>query len=178
MKYVVVSLIFFNSWLPVPAFCEPTQVNTPRSGVLGALQNEKHEATKPNVVDQSTQGQIPVPSIPDVPVNETIQSTEITRSLLDEQGRDKVLLETSVRGVPFLRSGKVIGVRLFQLKPASVWVALGLQQGDVIESFNEHSIGDPSRLFTDVFQALNSAETTVLAFRRGDGRIRMKVNKK
>ena len=54
-------------------------------------------------------------------------------------------LLSQARAVPYFRNGTSIGMRLFAIKPESLYEKLGLKNGDIILSVNENSLSDPAQ---------------------------------
>jgi general secretion pathway protein C len=72
-----------------------------------------------------------------------------------------------LRVVPVLRSGSVVGVRLLGLAPGGLLGALGLENGDTLESVNGFELGTPEQALR-AYAALRQAERlSVKLVRRG-----------
>jgi general secretion pathway protein C len=52
---------------------------------------------------------------------------------------------TQMRAVPYLRDGKNMGFRVFNIRSGSIFERMGLQNGDVISSVNGTELTDPSK---------------------------------
>jgi len=52
------------------------------------------------------------------------------------------LLLTQARAVPYFKDGKPIGVRLYAVKPESIFSKLGLRNGDILKSINGNNLDD------------------------------------
>ena len=52
---------------------------------------------------------------------------------------------TQMRAVPYLRDGRSMGFRVFNIRSGSIFERMGLKNGDVIQSVNGTEITDPSR---------------------------------
>ncbi|MEE8310882.1 MAG: type II secretion system protein GspC [Candidatus Binatia bacterium] len=52
---------------------------------------------------------------------------------------------TQMRAVPFLKDGKGIGFRIFNIKPGSIFERMGLKDGDVVQSVNGVELNTPSK---------------------------------
>ena len=72
-----------------------------------------------------------------------------------------------VRVVPEQRDGKLIGVRLFGIRPSSVLGSLGLRNGDRLESINGFAIASPEKALQAYAQLRNSSHLRVLLTRVG-----------
>jgi len=76
--------------------------------------------------------------------------------LQSEGGRTTASLYSQARIVPEWSEGEMVGVRLNQVKPGSLYEKLGIESGDVITTLNGISIDSPqasSRLLTELTQA-------------------------
>jgi general secretion pathway protein C len=74
----------------------------------------------------------------------------------DSAGRTTASLYSQARIIPEWSDGEMVGVRLNQVKPGSLYEKLGIESGDVITSLNGISIDSPqasSRLLTEFTQA-------------------------
>lgn len=83
----------------------------------------------------------------------------------------------SAASEPVMQNGKIIGFRLFQFEPGSIFTKIGLQEGDVIEAIN----GVPLNNVARTVQFLNGlkSETSVEVSIQRDGRpvqLKMEVN--
>lgn len=54
-------------------------------------------------------------------------------------------LVTQMRAVPFLRDGKSIGFRVFNIRPGSLFERMGLKNGDIVQSVNGTELDNPSK---------------------------------
>jgi general secretion pathway protein C len=73
-----------------------------------------------------------------------------TEYLVQEQELDKALenlplLLTQARAVPYFKDGKSVGLRLFAVKPGSLFERIGLRNGDILKSINGNPLGDLSQ---------------------------------
>ena len=118
-----------------------------------------------------------VPLIPWIPAKRSETSTEVSVDLIRQIVKDRALLESSAEVIPFAQNGKVIGVRLFEIKPQGAWAILGLQHGDVIESINSQPMDNPPRLLTQITRELPTSDITIIVYRRGDERVELTVRK-
>ena len=68
---------------------------------------------------------------------------EIERSGVDQIMDNQLELTKNVRLVPESKEGKVVGIRLFGIRPGSLPALLGLQNGDLLQSINGFSMASP-----------------------------------
>ncbi len=81
-------------------------------------------------------------------VNPAIQNVDVF-SIADDEISSALAnlpqLLSQARAVPYFRNGTSIGMRLFAIKPESLYEKLGLKNGDIILSVNENSLSDPAQ---------------------------------
>lgn len=77
---------------------------------------------------------------------------------LDKALSNMPLLLQQARAVPYFKDGKSVGLRLFALKPESLFTKIGLKNGDILKNINGSSLADLSqalKLFEDLKQERN-----------------------
>jgi general secretion pathway protein C len=92
---------------------------------------------------------------------------EIERSAIDQIFDNQLELTRNVRIVPETRDGKVIGVRLFGIRPGSLPALLGLQNADLLESINGYSMANPEDALQAYSQLRRVSALDVRLQRRG-----------
>jgi hypothetical protein len=80
----------------------------------------------------------------------------ISRRGLDVMLGSMPILARSMRVVPEVKDGKPVGIRLFGLKPEGPLAHLGMQNGDLVQSFN----GSPLTTPAEALAAYNHLRTT------------------
>jgi general secretion pathway protein C len=80
-----------------------------------------------------------------------------------------------VRVVPEQRDGKVLGIRLFGIRPGTLLSALGLKSGDRIESINGFDIGDPEKAL-QAYARLRTASHLRVHVNRGGSPLDIDLN--
>jgi general secretion pathway protein C len=81
---------------------------------------------------------------------------------------DNVLeLGRHLKVVPESKDGRRVGVRLFGVRPATWLAALGVQNGDRIESINGFNCAEPEKLLEAYARLRTAAELHVKLTRRG-----------
>jgi general secretion pathway protein C len=70
---------------------------------------------------------------------------ELDRSVVNETIEQPQALLRSVRVVPEQKDGKLVGLRLFGIRPSSLLATLGLKNGDRLESINGFSVASPEK---------------------------------
>lgn len=63
----------------------------------------------------------------------------------------------AARVVPSMKNGKLSGIRLFSIRPESVWAAAGFMNGDVLKEVNELPLLEPEEIYAAT-QKLRHAE--------------------
>ncbi len=56
-------------------------------------------------------------------------------------------LLTQARALPYTEQGKIVGFRISEITPGSLYEKLGLQNGDVIQKINAQDVDDPAKFF-------------------------------
>ncbi len=56
-------------------------------------------------------------------------------------------LLTQARALPYTEQGKIIGFRISEIVPGSLYEKLGLQNGDVVQKINSQDVDDPAKFF-------------------------------
>jgi general secretion pathway protein C len=88
----------------------------------------------------------PAPAAVPAPVPlATSTDFNVERSLIEKGLADPASVVGPVRVIPERRDGKLIGVRLFGIRPASLPGVLGLQNGDRLESINGFNVASPEQ---------------------------------
>jgi len=71
----------------------------------------------------------------------------------------------SVRVVPELKGGKVLGFRLFSLKPGSILPRFGFQNGDLVQSLNGSDVTTPDKAL-EAYAKFRTTGVVQIAFQR------------
>jgi len=84
-------------------------------------------------------------------------------------GLERLLEQTSgqVRMVASMKGGKGNGVKLFSIKPDSVYDRIGLKNGDVIRRVDDKPVTDQQGLFAAFRQLKDKVSTEIIVTRRG-----------
>jgi general secretion pathway protein C len=85
---------------------------------------------------------------------------------------DKILenqaeLMKSARIVPESKDGKVVGIRLFGIRPDTLLGTLGLQNGDRLEAINGFNMGSPDKALEAYARLRTAGNLKVDINRRG-----------
>ena len=84
-------------------------------------------------------------------------------------GMDDVIKDVIIR--PYFRRGKILGFKITQIKPGSVFHKLGLKNGDILLSINDEKLDDPEKLLYVYDYLKNFNEITLKVQRHGKQKI-------
>ena len=98
-----------------------------------------------------------------------ISDTEfnIDRSVVDKILENQAELMKSARIVPETKDGKVVGIRLFGIRPDTLLGTLGLQNGDRLETINGFNMGSPEKALEAYARLRTASQLDVSVNRRG-----------
>ncbi|MFO7177598.1 MAG: type II secretion system protein GspC [Pseudomonadota bacterium] len=91
----------------------------------------------------------------------------VDRTVVDKILEDQAELMRSARIVPEQKDGKVVGVRLFGIRPDTLLGALGLQNGDRLESINGFNMASPEKALEAYARLRTASNLNVKVNRRG-----------
>lgn len=111
------------------------------------------------------------PPAPD-PLLDTIEKVDDTHVKLPQATADKLLEDPSVyakgaRAVPAIKNGQPSGIKLYAIRPSSVYSRLGLHNGDTINAINGHEITAMDKVLELYTKLKKSSELTIDVTRRG-----------
>lgn len=116
----------------------------------------------------------PTSGAPPLPPNiaskiQKVSDTEynIERSVVDQVLENQAELMKSARIVPEQKDGKVVGVRLFGIRPDTLLGALGLQNGDRLETLNGFNLASPEKALEAYARLRTASNLNVKVNRRG-----------
>ena len=98
----------------------------------------------------------------------------VDRTLADETLQDPKAALRSVRVVPEMKDGAIIGLRLFGIRPKSLLASLGLQNGDRLESINGFSLTSPEKAL-EAYARLTTASELRVRLNRGGKPVEISV---
>lgn len=101
---------------------------------------------------------------------------EIKRSLFLAFIANPMLPSREARSVPAIKGGRPNGLKLFAIRPNSVFDRLGLMNGDTVHQINGYDLSSPDRVL-EVFMLVREAQNLVLDLtRRGrPGQLRYSI---
>jgi general secretion pathway protein C len=115
-----------------------------------------------------SRGASPVP--PEIAAKiQKVSDTEfsIDRSVVDNILERQAELMKSARIVPEQKDGKVLGVRLFGIRPDTLLGTLGLQNGDRLETINGFNMASPEKALEAYARLRTASNLNVKVNRRG-----------
>jgi len=138
----------------------------------------KVQPTLPPAAASASPTQPPPPPPPDQnsgllgEVKSKIQKISDTEFNIDRSVVDKILenqaeLMKSARIVPETKDGKVLGIRLFGIRPDTLLGTLGLQNGDRLEAINGFNMGSPEKALEAYARLRTASQLDVTVNRRG-----------
>ncbi len=92
----------------------------------------------------------------------------IDRSVVDKILENQAELMKSARIVPETKDGKVLGIRLFGIRPDTLLGTLGLQNGDRLEAINGFNMGSPEKALEAYARLRTAPKLDVQVNRRGN----------
>jgi general secretion pathway protein C len=117
-----------------------------------------------------TSGRGPSTVPPDIAAKiQKISDTEfhVDRSVVDKILENQADLMRSARIVPEQKDGKVLGVRMFGIRPDTLLGTLGLQNGDRLETINGFNMASPEKALEAYARLRTANNLNVKVTRRG-----------
>ncbi|HET6921920.1 MAG TPA: type II secretion system protein GspC [Anaeromyxobacteraceae bacterium] len=84
-------------------------------------------------------------------------------------------IATQARIVPSFKNGVANGFKLFSIQPGSLYAAIGVENGDVIQKINGYEINSPDKAL-EVYQKLRDSRHITIEVERGGQTIRKEYN--
>ena len=85
----------------------------------------------------------------------------VDRGEVDHSIENLSTVVTQMRAVPYLKDGKSVGFRVFNIRAGSLFERMGLKNGDVIQSVNGSELNDPSRALALLDEVQTSDEIRI-----------------
>lgn len=89
----------------------------------------------------------------------------IPRRLIDDALEQQAELMRQTRVVPETKDGRIVGVRLFGVRPGTTLADVGFQNGDRVETINGYPVGSPEQAL-EAYAHLRAADYLVVKVRR------------
>ncbi|HEX9307314.1 MAG TPA: type II secretion system protein GspC [Anaeromyxobacter sp.] len=91
---------------------------------------------------------------------------EIDRQVIDKTLGDLNQIATQARIVPSFKNGAANGFKLFSIQPGSLYAAIGIENGDVIQRVNGYEINSPEKAL-ELYQKLKETGHVTIQGERG-----------
>ncbi len=91
----------------------------------------------------------------------------LDRATVDSNLKNMAPLFTEIRATPQIQNGVANGFLLTEIQPNSIFQQLGLQDGDVLQTVNGQSVGDPAKAFTLLQSLQDQGVITLNVMRNG-----------
>ncbi len=100
---------------------------------------------------------------------------EVKRSFIDSTLTNLNNVATQARIVPSFRNGVANGFKLFSIQPGSLYSAMGVENGDVIQRINGYEINSPDKAL-EIYQKLRESSHITIEIDRNGQVIRKEYN--
>ena len=85
----------------------------------------------------------------------------VDRGEVDHSIENLSQVVTQMRAVPYLKDGKSVGFRVFNIRAGSLFERMGLKNGDIIQAVNGSDLDDPSRALALLDEVQTSDEIRI-----------------
>jgi len=85
----------------------------------------------------------------------------VDRGEVDHSIENLSQVVTQMRAVPYLKDGKSVGFRVFNIRAGSLFERMGLKNGDIIQAVNGSELDDPSRALALLDEVQTSDEIRI-----------------
>jgi general secretion pathway protein C len=92
---------------------------------------------------------------------------EVPRSTVDRILQNPMAAAKGVRIVPAVKNGRPDGMKLYAIRPSSLWAALGFQNGDTVQSINGFSLDAPDKALEAYTKLRDATRLEIELSRRG-----------
>src|SRR5512143_1086497 len=100
---------------------------------------------------------------------------EVKRKYIDDTLSNLNNVATQARIVPSFKNGVANGFKLFSIQPGSLYSAIGVQNGDVIQRINGYEINSPDKAL-EVYQKLRESNHITIEIERNGQVVRKEYN--
>lgn len=113
---------------------------------------------------------------PEVGVRQTSDTSfEIDRTDFEAQTQNLGPLLTQARVVPHFENGAINGYKIFAIKPDSLYMKIGLENGDVIQNINGIQVDSPEKAL-QMFQSLRTEKNFTINLSRNNSPLQFNYN--
>ena len=132
----------------------------------GAKKGKKKSKSKKGKKRRGRKNEVPKEILDKI---EKISATEyhVDRAVIDNILENQAQLMRSARIVPEQKDGKVVGVRLFGIRPKTMLGVLGMKNGDRLEQINGFDMGSPEKALEAYARLRTASSLKVKVTRRG-----------
>jgi len=92
---------------------------------------------------------------------------EVPRTTLDRVLQNPMAIAKGARIVPAMRNGQPEGMKLYAIRPRSLWAAIGLMNGDTVRSINGFDLTSPDKALEAYTKLRDATRLEVDILRRG-----------
>ena len=114
----------------------------------------------------------PAPPVSEQDLDKGIRCKEgrctLDRGLFDKLLADNNPLAVSARFVPSMKDGQPNGLKIYAIRPGSVFARLGLNNGDLIKTVNGLDVSTPDRALEAYTRLKTTSELSLALERRGE----------
>jgi general secretion pathway protein C len=100
---------------------------------------------------------------------------EVKRTYIDSTLSNLNNVATQARIVPSFKNGVANGFKLFSIQPGSLYSAIGVENGDVIQRINGYEINSPDKAL-EVYQKLKESSHITIEIERNGQTVRKEYN--
>jgi general secretion pathway protein C len=100
---------------------------------------------------------------------------QVDRKVIDSTLSDLNQIATQARIVPSFKNGVANGFKLFSIQPGSLYSAIGIENGDVLQRVNGYEINSPEKAL-ELYQKLRESSHVTIELERNGQPIRKEYN--
>ncbi len=100
---------------------------------------------------------------------------DIERPVIDQALNNMNTLATQARIVPSFKNGVANGFKLFSIQPGSLYAAIGVENGDVIQRINGYEMNSPDKAL-EIYSKLKESNHVTIELERAGQVIRKEYN--
>ena len=100
---------------------------------------------------------------------------EVKKKFIDDTLSNLNNIATQARIVPSFKNGVANGFKLFSIQPGSLYSAIGVENGDVIQRINGYEMNSPDKAL-EVYQKLRESPHITIEIERNGQVVRKEYN--